>query len=446
MTLLVAVFAALALATAGFLTLPLWRRPIAPPARAEFDLQVYRQQLAELERDQERGVLPADLAGAARTEIHRRILAAGEGEGAAAPKSRLQLPLILLLCVGVPLGAGLIYWRLGTPGLPGQPFAARQSDPAFQMAKMADQLAEWLKTQPDGEGYRRLGQAYMSLSRYADAAGAFRQAQGLGVADARMLSAWGEALVLCQGGMVVPEARRILLLALSMDRESPSARFYLGLAEMQIGDFRKAVAVWRDLEKDSGEGAPWLGTLRARIAEAAREGGFDPASVPPEAPSLPSADGAAAAIARQAPDQQAATIRSMVAGLAARLKDNPDDYDGWMRLARSYRVLGEAEKGKDAALHAVKLRPKAAEALLALAQLQLGDAGEDKLPADFVATLRQVLELQPDNVTALYYVGAAEEAAGRDKEARALFERLLSRMPPDQPERADIQARIDSLK
>jgi cytochrome c-type biogenesis protein CcmH len=441
------IFAVLALATAGILTLPLWRRPAAGPARAQFDLRVYRQQLTELERDQERGVLPADQAESARTEIHRRILAAEEGEGSAASQSRLQLPLILLLVIGIPAASGLIYWRLGAPDMPGKPFAARQSDPAFQMATMVDQLAAYLKTQPDGEGYRRLGQAYMSLRRYGDAANAFHQAQSLGVVDGPMLSSWGEALVLSQGGMVVPEARKILLLAYSMDRQSAPARFYLGMAQMQIGNFQKAVAIWRDLEKDSGPDAPWLETLKARIAEAGQQGKFDPASIAPEPPAPPSAnDSAAAAIANQAPDQQAATIRSMVEGLAARLKDNPNDYDGWMRLARSYRVLGEVEKGKDAARQAIKLQPKAAEPRLALAQLQLGNAPEDKLPADFVATLRDVLTLEPDNITALYYIGAAEEAAGHKAEARKLFEKVLASMPPDQPERAELKMRLEALK
>lgn len=443
------IFAVLALATAGLLVLPLLRRPAEGPERAEFDLQVYREQLAELERDRERGVLPADQAEAARTEIHRRILAAEEGEGRTAPRSRLQWQLVALLAIGVPLASGLIYWRLGTPDMPGKPFASRQADPSFQMAKLADQLAEWLKGQPDGEGYRRLGQAYMSLHRYADAADAFHKAQSLGVVDGPMLSSWGEALVLSQGGMVVPEARRILTLAYSMDKTSAPARFYLGLAQMQIGNFQKAVAIWRDLEKDSGPDAPWLETLKARVAEAGKQGNFDPATIPPEPPAPPSASGgndAAAAIMNQSPDQQAATIRTMVEGLAARLKDHPDDYDGWMRLSRSYRVLGDVEKGKDAAQHAIKLQPKSAEARLALAQLQLGNATEDHLPADFVATLREVLKLEPDNVTALYYVGAAEEAAGHKEEARKLFEKVLATMPPDQPERADIQARIAALK
>lgn len=445
------IFAVLALATAALLVTPLLRRTRDPLARSAFDLQVYRQQLAELERDQERGVLPPDQAEAARTEIHRRILAAEEQDGAVVPKSRLRVPLAVLLGLGVPLVAGLIYADLGSPKLPGRPFAARQADPAFKMATLLDQLAARLQAQPDGEGYRRLGQGYMSLQRYQEAADAFKQAQALGIEDPEMSAAWGESVTLGQGGMVVPEARQLFLQALSEDPQNPSARFYIGLGYAEIGEYKKAVAIWRDLENDSAEDAPWLATLRQHIAQAAKKGGFDEASVEPAAPEIPAGAGAksggqAAAIANLPPEQRAATIRSMVDGLAAKLKDKPDDFDGWMRLALSYKVLGEPDKAKDAANHAIKLKPKAVEPRLALAQIQLGDAPEDHLPGDFLATLHQVLTIDPDNTTALYYLGAAEASGGHASEARKYWQKLLAKMPANQPERADLQKRFDALK
>jgi len=439
------IFAALALATAVLLVTPLLRRVSDPLARSAFDLQVYREQLSELERDRERGVLPPDQAEAARTEIHRRILAAETTDSVARSKARLQLPLALLLGLGLPLIAGLIYFRLGSPDLPGRPFAERAADPAFKMTALLEKLAARLEVQPDGEGYRRLAQGYVALQRYPEAADAFKQAQALGADDPAMESAWGEAVVLSQNGMVGPDSRRLFLRALSGDKQNPQARFYLGLGYAQIQDYKKAVAIWRDLEKDSAEDAPWLPALRQHIATAAKQGEFDPASVPPAGPEIPAGNDAAAAIADMAPDQRAATIRSMVDGLAAKLKDKPDDFDGWMRLALSYRVLGEAAKAKEAAAHAIKLKPQAVEPRLALAQIQLGDASEDKLPADFVATLHDVLALDPDNTTALYYLGAAEATAKHKGEARKYWEKLLAKMPADQPERAEVKKRLDAL-
>jgi len=444
------IFVLLALATGALLVVPLLRRAADPLARSAFDLQVYREQLAELDRDKERGVLAADQAEAARTEIHRRILAAEETDSAPRSASRLQLPLALLLGLGLPLIAAVIYSRLGAPELPGKPFAARQADPAFKMEALLGQLAAHLQAQPDGDGYRRLGEGYMTLQRYQEAVEAFRQAQALGVQDGTMASSWGEAVTMTQGGMVGPEARHEFLQALAEDPHNPQARFYIGLGYAQIGEFNKAVAIWRDLEKDSGGDAPWLPALRQHIAEAAKQGGFDPASVPPAAPEIPKGPeanpGAAAAIASMAPEQRDATIRSMVDGLAAKLKDKPDDFDGWMRLAMSYKVLKETDKAKDAAVHAIKLKPEAVEPRLALAQIQMGDAPEDKLPADFVATLHDIIKLDPDNVTALYYLGVSEASGGHAAEARKYWEKLLAKMPADQPERADIKQRLDALK
>lgn len=436
------IFTILALATAALLVVPLLRRSSEPLARSAFDLQIYREQLSELERDQERGVLAADQAEAARTEIHRRILAAGEGESAGSAPRRRPIALALALGVGVPAIAGGLYAFLGSPALPDRPFASRQSDPMFQMAAVTDSLAARLVQSPDGEGFRRLGQAYIALRRYAEAVTAFEHADRMGAADSAALSAWGEALVLSQDGMVVPAARRLFLRALKDDRENPQARFYLGLAEAQIGDFTKAVAIWKDLEAASGPDAPWLEALRQHIADASKQGGFDPATI------------AAAAAAPEAPPSaekpqdgpNGDMIRSMVARLADKLKDNPNDFEGWMRLTRSYTVLGQRDKGLDAARHAIKLQPKAVEPKLALAQLQLGDATEDKLPADFVATLHEILALDPENTTALYYSGAAEAAAGHAAEARKDWQKVIATMPVDQPERADLQKRLDALK
>lgn len=262
------IFAILTLSTLAALILPLLRRASDPLARGAFDVAFHRDQLAELERDQERGVIPADLTDAARTEIHRRLLTAEPGDPSVRPGRRSRLPLVLLLGLCLPLAAGGLYHRLGTPALPGQPYAARQSDPVIRMTALTDQLAARLALQPNGEGYRRLGLAYVSLARPADAVEAFRHADEQGVGDGAMLSAWGEAVVTIEGGAVVPTARRLFLRAISIDPENPQAQFYLGLAEAQIGDFRKALEIWTTLEKASAEDAPWMPVLREHIAEA----------------------------------------------------------------------------------------------------------------------------------------------------------------------------------
>jgi cytochrome c-type biogenesis protein CcmH len=441
-----AIFAALTLVVLAALLLPLLRRAPQAATRMDYDLLVYRQQLSELDRDQERGVLGADQAEAARTEIHRHMLAAEDAEPAPprARRARRWAPAAIL-AAGLPLTALSLYIFLGSPALPGRPFAARQSDPAFQMSMMADKLAARLKAAPDGQGYRRLADAYMMLQRYDDAGRAYQKAQDFGVTDATMLSSHGEALVMQNDGMVVPEARHLFQQSLAADGQDPLSRYYLALAEAQIGNFKKAVAIWRDLEKDSKPDAPWLGALRDHITDAAKQGDFDAAGIAPAPPSVAPSGDRAAAIAAQSPADQAQMIRGMVEGLAARLKQQPDDFDGWMRLALSYKVLGEPAKAMDAAHHAITLRPQAVEPHLALAQIQLGAADEDNLPADFLATMKDVLAIDASNPTALYYLGVAATKQGNNAEARRLWEKLLAGLAPDTPERAEITQRLAAL-
>jgi len=95
----------------------------------------------------------------------------------------------------------------------------------------------------------------------------------------------GQIFGFSSASMLVPEALMAFTNALGVDSRSERARFYIGLAESQIGNLKQAVAIWRELEKTSPSDAPWLPMLREHIAVFSKQGGFDPASVPPSPPS-----------------------------------------------------------------------------------------------------------------------------------------------------------------
>jgi cytochrome c-type biogenesis protein CcmH len=475
-------FSAVILVVLLLLVVPLLRRQVAAPARIAYDIVVYRDQLAEVDRDLERGLLNTDQAEAARTEILRRMLAAEDAELESPPVEfrlgggrQLRLATALVILVGLPLGSFGLYGLLGAPWLPGQPYASRQADPDLKMTEMAANLAADLKKKPEAEGYATLGETYFALRRYEEAADAFRQALGLGLIDAQMLSSLGESVALANNGDVVPDARTAFQHALTLDHGEPRARFYLGLGKAQIGHFAEAVSIWRDLEKDSPADAPWLGMLKEHIAEYAKQGGFDPATIKPVPPapegaktaegpnphggeatpsgsaagqeklSVPGGDSAAAAVMAQTPEQKAQTIKAMVDALAARLQQNPDDLEGWLRLARSYQALGDLEKARSAAEAAVKLKPKAVEPKLQLAEIQLAAAKSNRLPADFIETMKAVLVLDPNNDEAMYYVGAAEAQDGHPDKARQMWTKLLDILPQDSPHRAELVKQIADL-
>jgi cytochrome c-type biogenesis protein CcmH len=134
----------------------------------------------------------------------------------------------------------------------------------------------------------------------------------------------------------------------------------------------------------------------------------------------------------------------MVAGLAARLEEQPGDIDGWRRLGRSYQVLGEPQKAADAYRHVAQALPNDLEAQLDYADALLAAAPDELSPAA-KQQMRRVLELDPRNPAALFHLGQAAAQAGDAAAARAHWQLLLAQVPPDAPERAQIQRLIDQL-
>lgn len=260
----------------ALLLLPLLLRRSAAPARQAYNLAVYRDQLAEVERDLGRGVLAAAEAEAARAEIGRRILALGPGGGDVLPHpKRVAAATVLILLL--PVVALLLYARLGAPGLPDQPFAARRPGGAptatgadhLDMQQALAQIRDHLKGHPDDlTGWLLLARSEVSLGHFADGAEAYRHAVDLSGHRADVVGDWGEAQVMAAGGTVTPAARDAFEAALKDREAAPRARYYLALAQLQHGDVAGALAAWRQLAADAPADAAWLPAVRQRIAEA----------------------------------------------------------------------------------------------------------------------------------------------------------------------------------
>jgi cytochrome c-type biogenesis protein CcmH len=146
------------------------------------------------------------------------------------------------------------------------------------------------------------------------------------------------------------------------------------------------------------------------------------------------------------PEQRTEMVQGMVENLAARLKDQPDDVEGWRMLARSYRVLGDKAKAAKAAKQVADRRPGDAAAQLDYAEALLA-LQQDGAPLSSTAVdqFRRVAALDADNPEALYFLGQAAAEQGDPERARTYWQRLLARIPEDAPERARLQKLIDQL-
>jgi cytochrome c-type biogenesis protein CcmH len=267
---------------------PLILRGRRAASRDAYNLAVYRDQLAELERDVARGIIGPGEAAAAKAEIGRRILALTP----AAMPARSSVVSIMVAAAAIivlPFAAWTIYWQLGSPGLPDQPFAARgvsggdiagKTDPHLEMAEAMRKLGEHLEAHPDDlKGWLLLARSDIDLGRYPDAVEAYRHAADLSGQNPDIVGDWGEAQILAAGGTVTPAAQQALKTALADPESAPRSRYYLALAKLQAGEAKAALQDWVDLEAESPADAAWLPTLRRRIAETAAQAGIDPAAL-----------------------------------------------------------------------------------------------------------------------------------------------------------------------
>ena len=368
----------LVLMTAGALGAVVWPMLRARGMTAAgSDVIVYRDQLEEIERDRTDARIGTVEAEAARVEVSRRLLAAADAENAKPVEtgsgSRRRIVAAAAVVVVIPLLAVTLYAVLGSPDLPGQPLAARTNGGGDNLEgntilQLIARVEAHLEENPDdGRGWEIVAPVYMKLDRYEDAAKARRRAIALLGATAVREVDLGEALTAAANGVISEEAQAAFNRAIALDAENFKAQFYLGLAAEQDGNAAEAARLWRALIAKAPADAPWLTVVRQSLARVETPGAEVPAGssrghAPAQAPAAKAPSTAAAAPGPRPEDiakagqmteqQRAQMIGGMVEGLATRLHENGSDLDGWLRLLRAYKVLGEHAKAKAAVAEA----------------------------------------------------------------------------------------------
>lgn len=369
--------ALLTVVVAVILLSPLMRASARASLYDEGEAAVYRDQLRELERDKATGLISADDADYARAEIGRRLLAvagrATTGEAAterafeaaaAGPVARRRYGLsqaFILLCLPVIGLAG--YLEIGSPGTPDAPLAARIENPGDDVGLLVAKVERHLASNPeDGNGWNVLAPVYFRIGRLPDAEIAYRNAIRILGPDAERMNGLGETLVLRSDGIVTDDAQMAFQAALKLEPNNPRADFYLALALEQSGRRAEALAAFQAIATASPPTAPWMSLVNQHIA--ANSAGVPlanapAASVQPTAPAAlgnPSADDIANAQSMSEGDRSE-MIRGMVASLDARLKEDPNNFEGWMRLVRSYAMLKDKERAQAALKDGLKAFP-----------------------------------------------------------------------------------------
>lgn len=376
----------LAVLVSGIIGLALLRGRMGDKPAAAYDLQVYRDQLKEVDRDLARGVVGPEDAERTRAEISRRILAADaqlkKDEENAGKPNRSGAAIAFALALVMIGGAFGLYTQIGAPGMGDLPLKARlaaseaeranrmtQAEAEAQMPaadikpdvsedflRLMAQLRQTVKDRPgDLRGLTLLARNESALGNYAAAYKAQQQIIDIkgDAAPASDYAYLAEMKISAAGGYVSQEAEQALRAALERDPQTPPARYYMGVYLMQVDRPDAAFRTWDSLLRESNPSAPWVAPIRARIEELAWRAGLTDyqlpempqAAAPAQTPPLsgPSAADIEAAGAMSEDDRQQ-MIQGMVQGLSQRLATEGGTSAEWSQLIRALGVLGNTEQ------------------------------------------------------------------------------------------------------
>ncbi|MDP6473910.1 MAG: c-type cytochrome biogenesis protein CcmI [Alphaproteobacteria bacterium] len=146
-------------------------------------------------------------------------------------------------------------------------------------------------------------------------------------------------------------------------------------------------------------------------------------------------------------EEQAQKVGAMVERLAERLRENPGDLQGWLNLGRSYSVLGRHAEANNAFEWALQLAPDDTAVLNDYARAVLNASDDtERFPEQAIRLFRRILELDPDHLEAIWFMGYVEAGSGRPEAARGYWQHLIELLPADGGDREAVQQAIDSLR
>lgn len=393
--------AALSVAVLAGLTWPLLRKPQlgSTLTRVDYDLSIYKDQLLEVERDIDRGVLSEDQAQAARVEVERRMLGVIQkkpqiktmDDGVSTIVHPLSTRVLILVILGVvPLGAIALYWNLGQPGMPDFPLSGRSAEIQNQAnagpnmaqlnAMIRDIKLRLTKDPKNARDWLILGRAYELRGDLADAVGVYEKLVDVTNRYSGAVLTLAAAKFKLANQIMNNATMALFKEGQAKDPGNPMPYYYIALGQEQFNNFPAALKEYVRLLQNSPENAKWVPNVQARMKRVAKKLGvpvpvvkmMPPLTVPTNG--QPKVQGGAAQGAgssgvspsaqqiqeakKMTPAQRQAFIRSMVGLLAQKLKANPDDLAGWRRLANAYKVLGDQGKLAEAEANIKRLQGK----------------------------------------------------------------------------------------
>lgn len=438
MNLFIGITALLTLLVLAWFVRPLLLKPRGPGVSSDkLNAAIYRDQLQALEKDLARGVINPHDFEITRDELQLRLLDDTENTDVVLTTNTGFLTTkrtAIAISLSMPVFAIGIYMLLGEPAAmsPGaeQTKAAPVDDQ--QIRQMIDTLAAKLKANPDNpQGWAMLARSYKVVGRNQEAQQAFEKAGAFVNGNPDMLVDYAELLGIQAGNKLDGKPEKMIEEALKLNPEHPMGLMLAGVALYQRSDFPGALSRWEKLLSLLAPGSEDAQQVQANIDDARSKAGLPASNQSNALPPIP-----AGAAATMTPDK----INEMVDRLAAKLKENPNDFAGWARLARAYKVQGRLDEAAQAYLKTGKLMNSDPDLMTQYADLLATKAKSMQgKPSELV---NKALTLAPKHPMALMMAGQAAYQTGKYDVAVKHWQTALSVLPPGSPDIEPLKSEI----
>lgn len=322
------------------------------------DIEIYKNQLSELDADLKRGLIDKESADEARLELSRNILTAEKqktGNAFINHRSRGLKGVIIVAVLCVPLITIGVYSLLGNPGLQSHPFNdLMMKDPAelTPEEKLVRTEALFARSPDDGKLADELATSYLVAGRFQDAVNTYVSALRLNGDSAPRLVGYGMALVGYNGGTVSEDAEKSFEKAAKLSPDDFYPRLFIAESLRQAGKIDEAISGLKDYlsrQVKDNAGRQRVEMMikeleKAKIDSASRERGAKGGAI--SGNDEPSSGTEKKPVASDNDNNDA--IHAMVERLAQKLEQNPDNLEGWKQLIHSWLVLEETGKARNA--------------------------------------------------------------------------------------------------
>ena len=434
----------LTLALILWMTWPLLRqKPSEAISELQLNTAVHRDQLAALQADLDKGLITKEDFESSVDELQMRLLDDAESYKADVPPHKAgfwsprKTALLIALCL--PVLTIPIYLRLGTPAAIDPVAEAQVTDQ--QIRQMVDTLAAKLQANPDNpKGWAMLAKSYKVMGRFEESRMAFERIGAMLETDPELLVDYADVLAVLANNQIEGKPLMLVNKALGLNPRHPMGLMMSGVAAYRRSDFLLAVQQWETLLTMLEPGSNDARQIEENIAAARRNGGLLASNQPSSSPSNKMPPIPAGAAGNMTEDM----INQMVERLAKRLQSNPDDLQGWARLARAYKVQGRL--------------PDAIKAYERTGALMEGDADLLSQYADTLATqaqslqgkplvlLKKALQINPKHPNALMMSAQAAYQSGATAEAIKHWETVLTVLPVNSPDYNLVQSELAAAR